>query len=262
MFQNPELLKAEAMAGITTPDQAAERLIEQAAQLKHGGVQIPNENSTPEEVAAFREAIGVPQEATAEAYGLKDPGFDPNSGVTYSPELAKWFAETAHEEGIPASAAQKMHDKWNDMQVQLAAARVEEGNRMTQDTTAALKQRLGEAYGERMTQMRQVVNELAGEDAQAINKMLEDPHAGSRPEILNFLLNVRDFYAQAKGEDAFKGRNGGQANLGMTPAEARAEVNAITKDRNSPYWDKHHPAHKDTVDKVNRLYEAMSPKVD
>jgi hypothetical protein len=42
----------------------------------------------------------------------------------------------------------------------------------------------------------------------------------------------------------------------ITPEAAQAEAKQIMADRASPYWDHHHPLHKDTVGKVAQLMTA------
>lgn len=68
------------------------------------GVFIPGEGSTPEEVAAFRKAIGVPE--SADGYNLK-PEKIPD-GLDWNDDLVKPYAEIAHKYNIPAKAMQEL----------------------------------------------------------------------------------------------------------------------------------------------------------
>jgi hypothetical protein len=71
---------------------------------KANAVTVPNEKSTPEEIAAFRKAIGAPD--SAEGYKLKPEQLP--EGLTWDDELAKGFAEIAHKHHIPPAAMQEL----------------------------------------------------------------------------------------------------------------------------------------------------------
>lgn len=257
---NPELLQAEVMNGVDSPDALIERAIKLDGTLKaEGRVKIPGENATPEEIAEFRQAIGVPAKGTAEAYGFKDPGFDPNSGVTFDQNMSNWAAESFHKHGVSKNIAEGIFKDWNDKMVADVAAENERLAEMGRTTEEVLRQQHGEMHNQIMGEMRSVVREIAGERANKIEAMLSQPAIGNDPDVMGFLLDLRKFYAEAKGEEAFKRPAGGLGSVGLTPAEAKAQVDAMTKDRNGPYWNKDHPEHTATVQKVNRLYEAMNP---
>lgn len=69
-------------------------------------VTIPGKDAKPEDWRKFYSAAGIPE--NADGYGLKAPeGFQ-----GYDPEFAKWYANTAHELGIPTALTQALHDKW------------------------------------------------------------------------------------------------------------------------------------------------------
>ncbi len=260
--KNPDLLRAEVMNGIDSPEALIERAIKLDGQLKaEGRVKIPGEGATPEEVAAFRKAIGVPDEGTASAYDFKDPGFDPNSGVTFDQGMSDWAAKVFHEAGVPKSMAKGIFDAWNQKITADVAAENERVANMGRETEAALRREFGQTYETAMGEMRQAVRAIFGDAAGDIEAMLSMPAVGNDPKIMRGLMNLRKFYAEAKGEEAFKRPATGPSSLGLTPAEAKAQIDAITRDRTSPYWSKDHPEHAATVQKVNQLYEAMNPPI-
>jgi hypothetical protein len=67
---------------------------------KAQSVVVPGEKSTPEEIAAFRTALGVPE--TPDGYKLK-PELLPE-GMTWNDESVKPFAAIAHKHNIPPAA--------------------------------------------------------------------------------------------------------------------------------------------------------------
>lgn len=65
---------------------------------------VPNEKSSPEEVAAFRRAMGVPD-------SLDDYKLAPETlpeGMTWNDNMAKPYAEIAHKHGIPPGAMKEL----------------------------------------------------------------------------------------------------------------------------------------------------------
>ncbi len=71
---------------------------------KANAVAVPNEKSTPEEIAAYRKAVGVPD--APDGYKLKPEQLP--EGLTWDDELGKGFAEIAHRHNIPAAAMQEL----------------------------------------------------------------------------------------------------------------------------------------------------------
>ena len=65
---------------------------------------VPNEKSSPEEVAAFRRAMGVPE--SLDEYKLAPETLP--EGMTWNDDMAKPYAEIAHKHGIPPSAMKEL----------------------------------------------------------------------------------------------------------------------------------------------------------
>ena len=77
--------------------------LEQLLGKKANAIVPPSEKSTPEEVAAYRKAIGVPE--SPEAYQLKPDQLP--EGVTWDDNVAKKAAELAYKHNVPAAAMQE-----------------------------------------------------------------------------------------------------------------------------------------------------------
>jgi hypothetical protein len=77
--------------------------LEQLLGKKANAIVPPSEKSTPEEVAAYRKAIGVPE--SPEAYNLKPEQLP--EGVTWDDNVAKKAAELAYKHNVPAAAMQE-----------------------------------------------------------------------------------------------------------------------------------------------------------
>ena len=86
----------------SVPDMA--KALANANQLIGKKLGIPNEKSSPEEVAAFRRAMGVPD-------SLDDYKLAPETlpeGMTWNDNMAKPYAEIAHKHGIPPGAMKEL----------------------------------------------------------------------------------------------------------------------------------------------------------
>lgn len=91
-YPNP----VEMMRGLAN----AQKLIGQRKEVKP-----PGPDAKPEEIAAWRKTIGVPEAATVEAYGIKKPEQLPE-GVSWDDEAAKGFTTKAHELGLTPAQVQ------------------------------------------------------------------------------------------------------------------------------------------------------------
>ncbi len=69
-------------------------------EISKKGIIPINEKSTPEQIAEYRKATGVPE--TPEGYGLKPENLP--EGMEWSAATEKKFAEIAHQHNIPAPA--------------------------------------------------------------------------------------------------------------------------------------------------------------
>jgi hypothetical protein len=78
--------------------------LEQLLGKKANAIVPPSEKSTPEEISAYRKAIGVPE--SPEGYNLKPEQLP--EGVVWDESVAKRAAELAHKHNIPASAMSEL----------------------------------------------------------------------------------------------------------------------------------------------------------
>lgn len=72
------------------------------SQRQDGMVKLPTSQSTPEEIASYHRAIGIPE--TVDAYEITMPEALPD-GVEFAPEMLGAFKEFAHTNGIPPATA-------------------------------------------------------------------------------------------------------------------------------------------------------------
>lgn len=93
-----------------------------------GMVRIPGEKSTPEEVAEYRKAIGMPEKA--DGYKLERPEKIPE-GMVLNEVLEKKFKETAHKFDLTPAQVSGIYKMYSDHEIGMHEGTVKEiaGNR-------------------------------------------------------------------------------------------------------------------------------------
>lgn len=180
------------------------------SKLATKGIEVPGEDATPEQRAAFAKAIGVPENPGD--YEIKVPeGFEPEAAVI-TPLAAK-----AHAMGIPKAAFEGLASEYLQLQIDqdnAAAAAADQEREATfakwgaqKDQNVALFQRGMEAL------------DIDKETALKMQKV-----AGAAK-----LLEAGLKAGQMSGEDGFIG--GQPKNFGIDAGAARTELTALENDR-------------------------------
>ena len=108
---------------------------------------VPNEKSSPDEVAAFRRSLGVPD-------SIEEYKFAPDAlpeGMTWDDNNVKNYAEIAHKHNIPPSAmkalvtehAKMEHFKMQGMQAQIEKQHVEAVNTLKKEWGGEFEKNIG-----------------------------------------------------------------------------------------------------------------------
>jgi len=146
---------------------------------------VPNEKSSPEEVAAFRRAMGVPE--TLEEYK-----FAPDSlpeGMTWSDDMAKPYAEIAHKHGIPPAAMKELvaqHAKTEMFKLEAIQATYE---KQRTEAVQSLQKEWGNDFGKNIGLAKQAAK-LAGVDANS--------HGFSDPEVVRGFVRMAHMMSEDK----------------------------------------------------------------
>lgn len=133
--------EAAKKAGISTPGQLWSEFekLKQTAQTPKGVV-IPGPNASPEEIAAYHKAVGVPD--SPENYTLEKPKLP--EGLPYDEGLEKAFRAKAHELKLPAKAAADLFGWWNKAVVDGHETRRKSVESSLEQTRATLIKELGQ----------------------------------------------------------------------------------------------------------------------
>ena len=217
-----DLLRENGMENLTNTIQkykSADGLLKGAANLvnfagkKVTGTIVPNEGSSPEEVAEYHKAIGVPESATA--YDLKPENMA--EGLGWDDGLAGEWQNVFHEAGVTQAQAQALSQAYSD----ITNTQLEQANQTLASNAEAemaeqqrfMKKQWGANYDSNM--------QSAVDMAQVVGFDLEnqgDMTALRNPKVLDLLL--------AKSSSMQEGtlpRSGTPANANYQSPQATAD---------------------------------------
>lgn len=146
---------------------------------------VPNEKSSPEEVAAFRRAMGVPE-------SLEEYKFAPESlpeGMTWNDDMAKPYAEIAHKHGIPPAAMKELvaqHAKTEAFKMEAIQATYE---KQRTEAVQTLQKEWGNDFGKNIGLAKQAAK-MAGVDANS--------HGFSDPEVVRGFVRMAQMMSEDK----------------------------------------------------------------
>ena len=173
-------------------------------------VVIPDENSSPEQRAAFMERLGVPK--TVDGYKLPVPEGQPD---TFAKTAASWM----HEAGIPAKAGEQLATKWNEFQEAQAAEQQQAFATKSNQEFDGLKTEWGAAFEQNIELGKRAALQFIPGDptARAATLQALEQSMGTA-QLLKFMANV------GKGLGEHKMMGGEQNGSLLTPAQAQQRI--------------------------------------
>lgn len=206
--------------------------LQQLLGRKAHAVVVPNDKSTPEEVTAYRKALGIPEKA--EEYLIRPEELP--QGVDWNDDLARPFAEIAHRHNIPPSAMRELVAQQARLEAQRSQTMAEMVHEELQQGQRTLQEAWGAKY-ERNLGLAAKAAQMAGVDPQSRGFM--------DPEVVKAFARLADMLSEdhfVKGEHA--GFQGG--------AERARDI--MTNPQN-PLYARYQDGESDTVDLVRRLLQ-------
>lgn len=187
----------------------------QRALRESGRVKVPGENASPEEVAAWRKAIGVPD--TAEGYKL-DPVKGPDgSEVQLDNGLLGRLAAKAHEIGVPEAAYKALVGDY--VQAQLEEFSTMEAGQRTEAAEWV------KAQGDKAAAKSAAVNRAAEALGLDGEEVLKVRNALGSKRALDMLAKL----GEGIGEDVVMGLNGSHRFL-VNADQAQAQIDQMKGD--------------------------------
>ncbi len=208
-----ELVKAMAKFESGVPD-----LIKSYVELERNrGIPAkPDENATEEEIAAYRESIGVPK--TAEDYKLDDVKVPDDFEI--DEETQKAFLSFAHENDMPNDLTNKLHQWYfSNLATQLA-----DGMKICKDSEEEAMQKLATEVGEKDfkaagTYMARSFERFSTPE---VADLFEKSGLGNHQGVIRMFINM----GKAFSEHAFVEPDGTAIDKGVVGDRTNAQIAA------------------------------------
>lgn len=204
--------------------------MEQLLGKKAQAVVPPSEKSTPEEVAAYRKAIGVPD--SPEGYKLKPDSLP--EGVQFDEATAKRAAELAFKHNVPASAMQE----FMKFDMERAALMNQAAAGMIEAQLEAGREELQKVYGDKFGEKIELARRAAltaGVDPAS--------HGFVDPQVVKAIVSL----AEKLSDDRLV--EGNQTGVASTRARARD----IMTNQSNPLYQRYQEGDPEVVDQVRRM---------
>jgi hypothetical protein len=204
--------------------------LEQLLGKKAHAVVPPTEKSTPEEVAEYRKAIGVPE--SPEAYKLKPEQLP--EGVTWDDNVAKKAAELAHKHNVPAAAMQE----FMKFDMERAALMNQAAAGMIEAQLESGRAELQKVWGDKMPEKIELARRAA------VTAGVDPSSQGFvDPQVVKAIVNL----AEKLSDDKLV--SGDQTGVSSTRARARD----IMTNQANPLYARYQEGDSEVVDQVRRM---------
>ena len=196
-------------------------------------VQIPNAETTPEGITAYRSANGIPE--TAEGYEMTMPEQMPD-GVSINDASMASYKESFLKHNLSPAQAQGI------MEDHLALAGSDAGQQLKamdeahKTNVANLRNEWGASYDSNLANAHLAVQSLTEATGEAI-----DPSLTNNPAFVKYMAHVHSMTAESSSSPHSSTPTGNH-----TMAEAKALMN----DMDGAYWNEHDPGHAEAVNVV------------
>ena len=213
----------------SVPDMA--KALANANQLIGKKLGVPSEKSSPEEVAAFRKALGVPDT-------LDDYKFAPDAlpeGMTWNDDFAKPFAEIAHKHNVPPGAMKALANQFAHYEKVKLESLQSTFEKQRTDAVGTLQKEWGNEFDKNIGLAKQAAK-MAGVNANS--------HGFSDPEVVRGFVRM----AQMMSEDKM-GR--GMQSAEMMTGQSRAMD--IMRNAENPWHKRYQEGDSEAVSLVNSL---------
>jgi hypothetical protein len=204
--------------------------LEQLLGKKANAIVPPSEKSTPEEVAAYRKAIGVPE--SPEAYNLKPEQLP--EGVVWDESLAKRAAELAHKHNVPAAAMQE----FMKFDMERAALMNQAAAQMIETQLETGRAELQRVWGDKMPEKIELARRAA------VTAGVDPTSQGFvDPQVVKAIVNL----AEKLSDDKLVA--GDQTGVSST----RARAKDIMTNASNPLYLRYQEGDAEVVDQVRRM---------
>jgi hypothetical protein len=204
--------------------------LEQLLGKKAQAIVPPNEKSTPEEIAAYRKAIGVPD--APEGYNLKPEQLP--EGVVWDESVAKRAAELAHKHNVPAAAMQE----FMKFDMERAALMNQAAANMIEQQLESGRAELQKVWGDKMPEKIELARRAA------VTAGVDPTSQGFvDPQVVKAIVSL----AEKLSDDKLVA--GDQTG----PSSTRARARDIMTNQSNPLYTRYQEGDAEVVDQVRRM---------
>lgn len=203
-------------------------------------IAVPGKHATEEDWNQFWIKVGKPRDIGQ--YEIKaEEGFDKKAVDN--------FKELAYKNNLLPKQAQAILDWYSTANKEASTQAANQSKAQQEADIQTLKQEWGGAFDTKIARAQLVIKNHADDET---IKYLAESGLGNNTKLVRLLSKIGEMYK----EDQIRGE-GGDPNA-LSPQEAMRQANEIISDRSHPYYDKHHPNHKNAVTEVQKLMEMAS----
>ena len=239
----PEEYKEEkALQNFSTMNDFVKSYLSAQKLVGANKVAIPNKMATDEDWEEVYSKLGRPSKPEDYKYSFGEEEIDQNA--------LKSFNETAHRIGLLPKQAERIIKFYNEMNTQAEVDNQKVFEVKQTEAMADLKKEFGPTYTKRLDQAKKLAVETLGNDMLNNTILKDGSRLGDSVEVIKAFSMLADKLSE---DEIIKGEGTGY----QTASEIEKEISELTED-GSPYWNKTHPNHAKTVDRVFKLREQLN----
>ena len=239
----PEKYKEEkALQNFTSIDDFVKSYLSAQRLVGANKVAIPNKMATDEDWEEVYSKLGRPAKPEDYKYSFSEEEINQDQ--------LKNFNETAHRIGLLPKQAERIIKFYNEMNTQAEVDNQKMFEVKQTEAMADLKKEFGPTYTKRLDQAKKLAVETLGNDMLNNTILKDGSRLGDSVEVIKAFSMLADKLSE---DEIIKGEGTGY----QTASEIEKEISELTED-GSPYWNKTHPNHAKTVDRVFKLREQLN----
>ena len=239
----PEKYKEEkALSNFVSMDDFVKSYLSAQRLVGANKVAIPNKMATDEDWEEVYSKLGRPAKPEDYKYSFSEEEINQDQ--------LKSFNETAHRIGLLPKQAERIIKFYNEMNTQAEADNQKVFEAKQVEAMTDLKKEFGPTYNKRLDQAKKLATETLGNDMLNNTILKDGSRLGDSVEVIKAFSMLADKLSE---DEIIKGEGTGY----QTASEIEKEISELTED-GSPYWQKTHPNHAKTVDRVFKLREQLN----
>ena len=239
----PEKYKEEkALSNFVSMDDFVKSYLSAQRLVGANKVAIPNKMATDEDWEEVYSKLGRPAKPEDYKYSFSEEEINQDQ--------LKNFNETAHRIGLLPKQAERIIKFYNEMNTQAEVDNQKMFEAKQTEAMTDLKKEFGPTYTKRLDQAKKLATETLGNEMLNNTVLKDGTRLGDSVEVIKAFSMLADKLSE---DEIIKGEGSSY----QTASEIEKEISELTED-GSPYWNKTHPNHAKTVDRVFKLREQLN----